>query len=299
MRAVWCGFALGVIALQQQAALPGPGMWLALMALAAVATICAAWMLRDPSRGGPLRFAAWAAVWLASGCVGFGYAAWRAELRLAEALPAAWQGREIDLTGHITRMLARDENSARFLFAVESWPPRVSGENLPHLIQLSWVVRDAPLPLLEPGARWHMGVRLKRPHSEGNFGLRDQEAALLSRGVRATGYVSDTEHAQRLAVDAQGVGVRIERIRSLVRERIDAVLAGAPHRGIVVALATGAQDAVSDADWRLLRNTGTSHLVAISGLHLAFVAGLAGWAVGALWRRARWRGVEAPLFVPA
>ncbi|WP_420800041.1 DNA internalization-related competence protein ComEC/Rec2 [Paraburkholderia tagetis] len=39
--------------------------------------------------------------------------------------------------------------------------------------------------------------------------------------------------------------------------------------------------------------------MAISGLHLSFVAGLSGWAVGALWRRVRWRGVEAPLVVPA
>ncbi len=34
-------------------------------------------------------------------------------------------------------------------------------------------------------------------------------------------------------------------------------------------------------------------------MHLAFVAGLAGWIAGALWRRARWRGIEAPLIVPA
>ncbi|HKU00496.1 MAG TPA: DNA internalization-related competence protein ComEC/Rec2 [Paraburkholderia sp.] len=298
MRAVWCGFALGVIVLQRQAALPGRGAWLALMALAAVAALGPVWMLRD-APGAVRKFAAWAAVCMASVCAGFGYAALRAELRLAEALPAAWQARDIEVTGHIARMLAQDVSKASFLFAVESWPARAPDANLPKLIQLTWVARDAPLPRIEPGARWHLTVRLKRPHGEGNFGLRDPETTLLSRGVRATGYVNDPEHARRLAVDAQGIGVRIERARASVRARIDAVLADAPHRGIVVALATGAQDAVSDADWRLLRNTGTSHLVAISGLHLTFVAGLAGWAVGALWRRARWRGVEAPLVVPA
>lgn len=297
MRAVWYGFALGVIALQRQAALPGRGAWLALMVLA-VAALGAAWMLRDAA-GAVRKFAAWAAVCAASVCVGFGYAAWRAELRLAVSLPANWQARDIDVTGHIVRMLAHDASKASFLFAVESWPAWSCATKLPQLIQLSWVARDAPLPRLEPGARWRLTVRLKRPHGEGNFGLRDVETTLLSRGVRATGYVNVPERAQRLAADAQGMGVRIERARAAVRTRIDAVLADAPHRGIVVALATGAQDAVSDADWRLLRNTGTSHLVAISGLHLTFVAGLAGWAMGALWRRVRWRGVEAPLLVPA
>jgi len=298
MRAVWCGFALGVIALQRQAALPGRGAWLALAALTAVAALGAAWMLRD-APGGVRKCAAWIAVGVAAACAGFGYAALRAELRLAEALPAAWQARDIEVTGHIARMLAHDASKASFLFAVESWSGRAPNAKLPRLIQLSWVARAAPLPRIEPGARWRLTVRLKRPHGEGNFGLRDPETTLLSRGVRATGYVNDPEHARRLAVDAPGIGVRIERARESVRARIDTVLKDAPHRGIVVALATGAQDAVSDADWRLLRNTGTSHLVAISGLHLTFVAGLAGWAAGALWRRARWRGVEAPLCVPA
>lgn len=298
MRTVWCGFALGVIVLQRQAALPGWGAWLALTVLAALAALAAAWMLRG-APGGVCRFAGWMAVGLASACAGFGYSAWRAELRLAQALPAAWQTRDIDVTGHIARMLAHDAGRASFLFAVESWSMRAAGAKLPQLIQLTWVARDAPLPRIDPGERWRLSVRLKRPHGEGNFGLRDTETTLLSRGVRGTGYVSNPGHARRLAVDAQGIGVRIERVREAVRARIDTVLADAPHRGIVVALATGAQDAVSDADWRLLRNTGTSHLVAISGLHLTFVAGLSGWIVGALWRRARWRGVEAPLLVPA
>jgi competence protein ComEC len=316
MRAIWCGFALGVIALQRQAALPGWGGWFGLVATLALA---AGWSIRalagappsnesceadehpaDVARVRRWRIArAWAAVWLAAACAGFGYAAWRAELRLAEVLPAAWQTRDLDITGYISSLPTYGANGASFLFRIESWEGRVASEPLPRLIQLSWVQRDAPPPPLVPGARWRLAVRLKRPHGNGNFRLRDTEAALLARGVRATGYVSDPLRATRLPNDASGIGIRIERARAALRARIDAVLGDAPHRGIVIALATGAQDAVSDADWRLMRNTGTSHLVAISGLHLAFVAGLAGWAAGALWRRARWRGVEAPLLVPA
>jgi competence protein ComEC len=48
-----------------------------------------------------------------------------------------------------------------------------------------------------------------------------------------------------------------------MRMRIDAVLGDAPHRGIVTALAVGAQDAVSEADMAHLRRTGTSHLIAM------------------------------------
>ena len=77
------------------------------------------------------------------------------------------------------------------------------------------------------------------------------------------------------------------------------MLADAPHRGIVVALAVGAQDEVNAADWTLMRATGTSHLVAISGLHIGFVAGLAGWLAGALWRRSCFVGRNWPLKIPA
>ncbi|WP_043201051.1 ComEC/Rec2 family competence protein [Paraburkholderia acidipaludis] len=329
MRAVWGGFALGVFGLQQQAALPGWGGWLALVVAAAGAAGWAMWALAgaheddgesanpsgDEARRSarladaegrlrqwlrsPRRASGWLAVWLAAACAGFGYAAWRAELRLAEALPHTWQSRDIEVTGYIAGLPVYAPDSARFPFVVQTWHAPATSGRLPGRIQLTWAARDAPLPALEPGARWRLTVRLKRPHGEGNFGLRNAAEAMLERGIRATGYVSDVAHARRLPDDEHGIGLAVERWRAALRGRIDTVLADAPHRGIIVALATGAQDAVSDADWRLMRGTGTSHLVAISGLHLAFVAGLAGWLAGALWRRARWRGVEAPLVVPA
>ncbi|MFM0391269.1 DNA internalization-related competence protein ComEC/Rec2 [Paraburkholderia phytofirmans] len=242
-------------------------------------------------------FVGWSAVWCAAMCAGFGYAAIRADMRLAVSLPNAWEGRDIEVVGSIKGLPSRDENGARFLFDVES--AEVPIDAFPRVIQLSWIAEDAPPPLLEPGSRWRLAARLKRPHGNANFGVRDAEATLLARNVRATGYVSAPAHAVRLPGRARGVGVTVDRWRAALRERIDAVLADAPHRGIVVALAIGAQDEVSAADWLLMRGTGTSHLVAISGLHIGFVAGLAGWLAGAFWRRSGWIGRNWPLRLPA
>ena len=91
----------------------------------------------------------------------------------------------------------------------------------------------------------------------------------------------------------------VDRWRAAVRARIETALGDARHAGIVVALAVGAQDAVSPADWLLMRNTGTSHLVAISGLHIGLVAGVAAWIVGSLWRRSCLVGCDWPLLIPA
>ncbi|MFM0177026.1 DNA internalization-related competence protein ComEC/Rec2 [Paraburkholderia aspalathi] len=333
MRAWWCGFALGVFWLQRQAALPGWGGWCALVLLGCVAIPVAAWGLRRGAFGegssglsGGLRCGAsviadtraavanprvshvlfssrlrsgvgWSAVWIAALCVGFGYATWRAESRLAVSLPTAWEGRDIDVVGSIKGLPSRDEKGARFLFAVESADAPITA--FPRVIQLSWIAEDAPAPLLEPAARWRLTVRLKRPHGNANFGVRDAEASLLARNVRATGYVSAPAHAVRLPGNARGVGVTVDRWRAALRARIGTVLADAPHRGIVVALAIGAQDEVSAADWLLMRGTGTSHLVAISGLHIGFVAGLAAWLAGALWRRSGFIGRNWPLLLPA
>ncbi|WP_341315037.1 DNA internalization-related competence protein ComEC/Rec2 [Paraburkholderia sp. IMGN_8] len=320
MRAWWCGFALGVVGLQRQAALPGWGGWSALVLLACMAGGAAVWALRGArsvtAGGGSIpdwldrwvwlsaTFSAhtrsrigWSAVWIAAICAGFGYAAWRAEARLAVSMPSAWEGRDIDVVGSIKGLPARDDKGARFLFEVESADAPIAA--FPRVIQLSWIARDAPAPLLEPGARWQLTVRLKRPHGNANFGVRDAEASLLARNVRATGYVSAPATAVRLPGNARGVGVVFDRWRAALRARIDRVLADAPHRGIVVALAIGAQDEVSAADWLLMRGTGTSHLVAISGLHIGFVAGLAGWLAGAVWRRSGFFGSNWPLRLPA
>jgi competence protein ComEC len=296
MRAVWGGFALGVIVLQQQAALPVWRGWLVLLLIMSGAVAWAVWGLRGQQRW-RMR-SGWCAVWLAAACAGFGYAAWRAELRLAVSLPSAWEGRDLVVQGSIRGLPNRDDKGARFLFDVDSVAAPIA--HFPRTIQLSWIdQKGPPPPVLEPGARWRLTVRLKRPHSNANYGVHDAEAGLLARNVRATGYVNKPETAQRLAGFAGGLGVSVDRWRAALRARIDAVLADAPHRGIVVALAVGAQDEVSAADWTLMRATGTSHLVAISGLHIGFVAGLAGWLAGALWRRSCFVGRNWPLKIPA
>ncbi len=215
MRAVWCGFALGVVWLQRQAALPGWRAWCVLGLIAAVA-VCVAWA------GGSMRgrfglglAIAWCAVWLAAACIGYGYAAWRAELRLASALPAAWESRDIVVDGYVNGLPAHDAGGARFLFEVESNDAGVA--SFPRTIRLSWISDDAPPPALEPGARWRRTVRLKRPHGNANFGVRDAEAALLARNIRATGYVNAPSTAVRLPGVAGGIGVAIDRWRAAVR----------------------------------------------------------------------------------
>ncbi|SPB16855.1 DNA internalization-related competence protein ComEC/Rec2 [Caballeronia novacaledonica] len=285
MRAILLGFALGVWALQQQARLPDGAVWSALCVAFVVAMMLGVTKPR-------VRIASFA---IGACALGFGYAAMRAEVRLREQLPAAYEQRDIALTGFVRGLPEQTEDGARFLFEVEA-----NGAGLrdfPRIVRLLWMSPDRAT--LRPGERWTLTARLKRAHANANFGLRDAEATLLEHGIRATGSVSAARAPRRLTPDAAGPRLMIDRLRARARDRIETVLGDAPHRGIVVALAVGAQDAVSDADRSVMRATGTSHLVAISGLHIGFVAGLAAFAFGFVWKRVKLRGVPAPLIVAA
>ncbi|WP_250525998.1 ComEC/Rec2 family competence protein [Caballeronia sp. GAWG2-1] len=287
MRAILLGFAAGVWWLQQQAQLPS---WLA--------WFCASLCLCGIGARGPRRRLAFV---LAAFAFGFAYAALRADVRLRAHLPVAYEQRDIALTGFVRGLPEAQTDGVRFLFEVES-----NGAGLrdfPRIVRLLWIPAErghanAP-PTLVPGQRWTLYARLKRAHGNANFGLRDSEVALLERNIRATGAVSNVRAPRRLRVDARGPLLAIERMRARLRGRIETVLADAPHRGIIVALAVGAQSSVSDSDWAIMRATGTSHLVAISGLHIGFVAGLAAWLCGFAWKRMRLRGMAAPLWVSA
>lgn len=302
MRVWWIAFALGVVVLQRQAALPGTGVW---VAGAAVLVVCGASFAgcarrRRTRAVGALR---WMLCASAACAIGFGYAAARAEWRLRDSLPVEREGLDIVVTGVISGLPVIDDTGARLLLAVESNDAGLA--RFAPLIRLSWrtygppAARDA-IPVLRAAQRWRLVVRLKRPHAEANPGVRDSEAAWLAAGIRATGYVVAPQRSALLDARASGWHASIDRLRDALRTRIGEVLGSeARHRGIVTALAVGDQSGIGDDDWRVLRNTGTSHLVAISGLHVGLVGAIAGGIVSMVWRRLRWRGRAAALMMPA
>ncbi|WP_247682346.1 ComEC/Rec2 family competence protein, partial [Burkholderia sp. Tr-862] len=297
MRVWWIAFALGVVVLQRQAALPGASGWVIGAAVLAGCGALLAWCARR-RRTRAIVALRWMLCASAACAIGFGYAAARAEWRLRDSLPVEREGRDIGVTGVIRGLPVIDDTGARLLLAVESNDAGLA--RFPPVIRLSWrtygtpAARDA-IPDLRAAQRWRLVVRLKRPHAEANPGVRDSEAAWLAAGIRAIGYVVAPERAELLDARAAGWRASIDRLRDVLRTRIGDALDNARHRGIVTALAVGDQSGIGDDDWRVLRNTGTSHLVAISGLHVGLVGAITGGTVSMAWRRLPWRGRAAAL----
>ena len=79
---------------------------------------------------------------LASALGGFGYAAWRAEIRLADALPEAWEGVDVALVGVVDDLPDRAAHGVRFALSVER--VETPGAVVPRRVSLAWSAeRDA------------------------------------------------------------------------------------------------------------------------------------------------------------
>jgi len=234
-------------------------------------------------------------------CLGFGFfwAAVFAHLRLADALPADWEGRDIQLVGVIASLPQPYERSVRFEFDVER--VLTAGAAVPRHVSLSWwgsAARDTKpptLPELHPGERWQLTVRLKRPYGSANPHGFDYEAWLFERAICATGYVRPKSGSRRLDAMVERPRYRIEKARDALRERIRQALPDQPYAGVLAALAIGDQRAIPPEQWQVFTRTGVNHLMSISGLHVTMVSGLALALAYGLWRRS----MRLTLWLPA
>ncbi|MBK8741107.1 MAG: ComEC family competence protein [Betaproteobacteria bacterium] len=229
----------------------------------------------------------------AGATAGFLYAAIAAERRLADELPARWEGQDIRVAGIVRGLPAvnHSDRSVRFAFDVErvGTPAAI----VPSRLSLAWYTTwrgtplkdDEPLPELHAGERWQLTVRLRRPHGNANPHGFDLEAWMLENGLRATGYVRRDEGNRRLAAHSGRFIDRVDALRESIRERILRALDGRPYAGVLVALAVGDQRSVPQDQWLLYNRTGVSHLLSISGLHVTLFATVFGGAVYWCWRR--------------
>ncbi|NTV10342.1 MAG: DUF4131 domain-containing protein, partial [Zoogloea sp.] len=278
MRVLVIGFAVGDWLLQQQAGLlAAPASWLA-FALGVAGGLAAKFLAdRRALRG--------AALLLAGGLAGFGYAGLRADARLADELAGQLEGRDVAVTGVVASLPQKFERGVRFEFEVET-----AAAALPRRVSLAWYRgwhEDEWHGLTEvhAGERWHLTVRLKRPHGNLNPHGFDYEAWLLAQDIRATGYVRNAPDNARLADFVWSAGNMVEHLRETIRARFNAALPDEPYAGVLVALAIGDQRSIDNGLWRVFNRTGITHLVSISGLHVTMVAALLGGLVGGVWRR--------------
>ncbi len=201
-------------------------------------------------------------------------AGWLADTHLPERLA----GQDLLVRGVVCDFPRSDPQSLRFVLETERQPP---GSPVPARIHLSWYDQAPPI---RPGERWQLRVRLRPPRGLRNPGGFDFEQWLYVRGIGASGYVRESRLNRPLS--AARLGCPVAAARGFLAARIAEPLGSHPAAGHVLGVAVGATHRLSDEDWDLLRRTGTTHLLAISGLNIAMVAApflLAGPWLSRIW----------------
>ena len=136
------------------------------------------------------------------------------------------------------------------------------------------------------GQRWQFNVRLKRPHSTYNPHGYDFEAWAISENIRATGNIHAKSGYKKLSDFVWQPAYIVEKVREKIGNKISQTLINKPYAGVIRALVVGDDSQIDPAIWAVYLNTGTNHLMSISGLHITMLAGLAFGLVSFVWRRA-------------
>lgn len=198
------------------------------------------------------------AAWFLAGFMTLWIAAWSV---LDDRLDPVLEGQTIDLDARIAGFPDQRDDSLRFVVTPLERP------DLPARIRLNWS-RPGVMPL--PGESWQLRVRLRRPHGYANPDGFDYEGFLFREKIGATGYVVAHRNNQKLAAVPVG---RIAELRQAFVVRVTRLLPDDDAAAVMLAVGVGARHKITRAQWDRYAMTGTSHLMAISGLHVGLAAG--------------------------
>jgi len=192
--------------------------------------------------------------------------------RLQDRLDPALAGVVRTVSGVVSSIPQDHGDYTRFQFEPA---PDSAKEDLPATILVHWY-RERPE--IRAGEHWELEMTLKPPWGRVNFQGADRERWLFANDLGALGTVRNGRPLREGHGNSWWGNLwRIQAVREAVLDQIETRVRDERERGVIQALATADRSGMSAADRRLLTVTGTSHLLAISGLHI----GLA--AAGGLW----------------
>ena len=132
-------------------------------------------------------------------------------------------------------------------------------------------------PLLARGDRVRGWATWRRPRNYENPGADDRVARLARRGIFVTGHAKSFQLIETIPGDCAGVA---DHFANAVRGRVHAGLdhiheeKDGQRKAILASLIIGDYTGLESTTREAFQNTGTFHVLVVSGMHVAWIAGL-------------------------
>lgn len=150
-------------------------------------------------------------------------------------------------------------------------------------IRVFW---NKPTFELVPGDLLRFEAKIRKPSAYVNPGF-DERKRWVSSKIAATATVIH-------GIERLGHHTTIDTLRYQLQQKASQFSQKLPYLGVSEALVLGVSQNISAQTLRLFQNTGTSHLMAISGLHVGLVAGFFIWVAKGLLRFRSYRYIQQP-----
>ncbi len=208
------------------------------------------------------------------------WAGYHAHYRLMDRLDPQYDGQIFRIQGTIASLPDKTPQRLRFIFM----PTQSSLPLLPEKIRVSWY---APYPNnLHAGEQWQLSLKIKAIHGMHNPGGFDYEGWNFRQGIGASAYVRYDKANQK---QRTAPWYSLLHLREYIKTLLTHHLAHSPYLGLMTALTIGDRSGITSQQWQILRQTGTSHLLAISGLHIGLAALMGFFVLRLVWScRSQW-----------
>lgn len=194
----------------------------------------------------------------------FTWTHWFAYQQFYPQLSSDFVGEILDIDGVVEEVAHQNSNYSQFTLrlskeSLNTWP-----NMLPKIVRLSWY---QPSHVVLKGHHCELTVKLKKLRGFSNPGSYDYEKSAFINGIGARGYVKAGKCALLSSSNYSAFVVR-----DYWADKFLQITSEYKYSALMQALTFAKRENITPHQWEVLRKTGTSHLLAISGLHLSAVA---------------------------
>jgi len=200
---------------------------------------------------------------LLASIAGFSWASFQALQKRLWQLPIEDIQRPVSICGKVIGISLWHEKLLRLDVEINNY----DGKTLTHeaKIRLYW---KNPKIFFMDGDNLCATVKLKAPWRFANPGSFDQEKQYFLEGIHADGKLVMLQHYHISSKHS------LTRWRQQLNAKMQEILKDKPFLGVIQATTLGIYKNITPEQWAVFQATGTTHAIAISGLHITFIATL-------------------------